>query len=85
MRIRSAIAVTGILITGAMLTACGSRYDQTHNHNTPVGPYEAPTNAVIELPYNWNNIVRVCDKGEGIYEAFGGTAVYVVPNDPNCK
>ena len=68
-----------------VLSGCGSQWDQEHNHNAPVGPYVEPSNSVIELPYNWNNIVRVCDKGEGIYEAFKGTAIAVVPNDPNCK
>lgn len=81
---RKIVTVMVAAAASISLTACGSEWDQAHNHNAPVGPYETPNNSVVELPYNWNNIARVCERGEGIYEAFKGTAIYVVPNDPNC-
>lgn len=78
------MALAAFAATAALTLSGCSEWDQAHNHNTPVGPYESPSNSVVELPYNWNNVVRVCENGEGLYEAFKGTAIFVMKDDPNC-
>lgn len=86
MRISSKI-VTGIVGVALALsvTACGSGYDQTHNHNTPPGQYVAPDNQVIEFPYGFDNVARACVSGDGVYMPYGGKTAFVVPADPACK
>jgi hypothetical protein len=85
MRIRKSLAA--VIGGAAVLTAavgCGSAWDQQHNHNTPVGPYLAPDNVVIEFPNNFDNVARACANGDGVYMPFGGKTAFVVPNDPAC-
>lgn len=78
----AALSAGAVLVTAA---GCGSQWDQNHNHNTPVGPYVAPTNVVIELPYGFDNVARACVNGDGVYVPFGGKTATVVAADPACK
>lgn len=79
-----AVAAAGVA-TLALTAGCGSQWDQTHNRNTPVGPYVARPNVIIQFPYGWDNISRACVDGDGVYVGFHGSQATVVPNDPACK
>lgn len=83
MRIRrltlAAVAAVSLLAAG-----CGAGYDQEHNHNTGIGGYEAPGNSVIEFPYGFDNIARVCENGDGLYVGFHGNSTFVVAHDEAC-
>lgn len=84
MRRRRALA---LLAGASILTSagCGAEYDQEHNHNTPTGPYESPPNSIIEFPYKFDNIARVCTAGgDGVYVGFNGNSTFVLAHDPDC-
>lgn len=77
------VAAGGLALTFA--AGCGSQYAMNHNHNTRVGPYIVRPNTVIEAPYGFANVVRICADGDGVYTVHNGTSVEVVASDPACK
>lgn len=78
-----AVGLAGVVLLTAV--GCGSQWDQSHNHNTQLGPYLEPSNAVIEFPYGFDNVARACVDGDGVYVPFGGKTATVVAGDPACK
>jgi hypothetical protein len=79
------IALVGAAVLVSLTAAaCGAGYDQQHNHNTGIGGYVSPPNQIIEFPYGFDNIARVCSVGDGLYVGFGGNSTFVVAHDPAC-